>query len=52
VRGDEGKKPLSEKRINNILAVLSKALHYAARVRLIGHTPERGLFVGVAGVEL
>lgn len=38
------KKPLSEKRINNILAVLSKALHYAAKVELIDHVPEIGLF--------
>ncbi len=38
------KKPLSEKRINNILAVLSKVLHYAARLQLIEHVPEIGLF--------
>jgi integrase len=36
--------PLSEKRINNVLAVLSKSLRYAARVRLINHAPEMGLF--------
>src|SRR5262249_30655887 len=35
---------LSEKRINNVLAVLSKALHYAADVRLIDHAPKVGLF--------
>jgi integrase len=35
---------LSEKRINNILAVLSKALRYAHRVRLIDHVPDVGLF--------
>lgn len=38
------KKPLSEKRINNILAVLSKALRYAAKLQLIDHVPEIGLF--------
>ncbi|MCU1278319.1 MAG: phage integrase family protein, partial [bacterium] len=38
------KDKLSEKRINNILAVLSKSLRYAARVRLIEHAPDMGLF--------
>jgi integrase len=38
------KRQLTEKRINNILAVLSKALHYAARVRLIPYVPEIGLY--------
>ncbi len=38
------KRDLSEKRINNVLAVLSKALHYAKRVRLIDFVPEIGLF--------
>jgi integrase len=47
IQRPEGTRPLSEKRINNILAVLSKALHYAARVRLIGHVPE----IGVLRVE-
>jgi integrase len=35
---------LSEKRINNILAVLSKALRYAVDVELIDHAPKVGLF--------
>ncbi len=35
---------LSEKRINNILAVLSKALKYAAEVELIAKAPRIGLF--------
>ncbi len=38
------KAEFSEKRINNILAVLSKSLRYAHRVRLIDHVPEMGLF--------
>jgi len=38
------KDKLSEKRINSILAVLSKSLRYAARVRLIEHAPEMGLY--------
>jgi integrase len=38
------KDELSEKRINNILAVLSKSLRYATRVRLIEYAPEMGLF--------
>lgn len=33
-----------EKTINNVLAVLSKALHYAKRVRLIEFVPEIGFF--------
>src|SRR5579859_7576619 len=35
---------LSEKRINNILAVLSKALHYAEEARVIDRAPKVGLF--------
>jgi integrase len=35
---------LSEKRINNILAVLSKPLHYAADVNLIAKVPPIGMF--------
>jgi integrase len=35
---------LSEKSINNILAVLSKPLHYAADVELIARAPKVGLF--------
>lgn len=35
---------LSDKRCNNILAVLSKALRYAADVGLIPHAPKVGLF--------
>jgi integrase len=38
-RGD-----LSEKRINNILAVLSKPLHYAADCQVIAKAPKVGLF--------
>jgi len=38
------KKALSEKRINNILAVLSKPLHYAADCQVIGKVPKVGLF--------
>jgi integrase len=38
-RGD-----LSEKRINNILAVLSKPLHYAADCQVIARVPKVGLF--------
>jgi integrase len=34
----------TEKTINNVLAVLSKSLHYAKRVRLIDTVPEIGLF--------
>jgi integrase len=35
---------MSEKRINNILAVLSKSLRYAHRVRLIDNVPDIGMF--------
>lgn len=35
---------LSDKRINNIMAVLSKALRYAADAGLITHAPKVGLF--------
>jgi integrase len=35
---------LSEKRINNVLAVLSKALRYAAKVRLLDSAPDVGLY--------
>lgn len=37
-------KGLSEKRINNVLAVLSKALNYAVDVELILRAPKVGLF--------
>jgi integrase len=37
-------KELSEKRINNILAVLSKPLKYAADCKLIARAPKIGLF--------
>ena len=36
-------RPLSEKRINNILAVLSKPLHYAHKCKLIDSVPEIGI---------
>ncbi len=36
-------RPLSEKRINNILAVLSKPLHYAHKCKLIASVPEIGI---------
>ena len=35
---------LSDKRINNILTVLSKSLRYAADVELIDHAPRVGMF--------
>jgi integrase len=35
---------LSEKRINNILAVLSKPLHYAAECNVIAKVPRMGLY--------
>ena len=35
---------LSDKRINNILAVLSKALRYAVEVEVLGQAPRVGLF--------
>lgn len=37
------KRPLSDKSINNILAVLSKMLKYAAEAELIDHVPRIGL---------
>ena len=39
----KGKK-LSDKRINNILTVLSKSLRYAADVELFDHAPRVGMF--------
>jgi integrase len=41
--GRKAKRPLSEKRINNILTVLSKALRYANDVRLIDFAPKVGM---------
>lgn len=38
------KKKLSDKRINNVLTVLSKALRYAADVEVITRAPKVGLF--------
>ena len=38
------KRKLSRKRVNNILAVLSKSLRYAAEVGLIASAPRVGLF--------
>jgi integrase len=43
MRADFIERKLSDKRINNILAVLSKALRYAASVRLIEGVPAIGL---------
>jgi len=43
-RADLVKKELSDKTINNILAVLSKPLHYAVDVELIAKAPKVGLF--------
>jgi integrase len=40
----DGKPRFTEKRINNILAVLSKALHYAEDVDLITKAPKVGIF--------
>ncbi len=37
------KRPFSDKRINNILAVLSKPLHYAQKCKLIEGMPEIGI---------
>jgi integrase len=37
--------PLSDKRINNILAVLSKALRYAVEVKELASAPKVGLFL-------
>src|ERR1700744_279146 len=42
--GRSKKKKLSDKRINNILTVLSKSLRYAADVELIDHAPRVGMF--------
>jgi integrase len=44
LRADLVEKELSEKRINNILAVLSKPLHYAAECNVIAKVPRMGLF--------
>src|SRR5215470_4713697 len=44
LRADLVEAELSEKRINNILAVLSKPLHYAAECNVIGKVPRMGLF--------
>src|ERR1041384_5081639 len=44
LRADLVEKKLSEKRINNILAVLSKPLHYALECNVIGKVPRMGLF--------
>ena len=40
----ERSRPLSEKRINNVLAVLSKALRYAEEVELVDRAPRIRLF--------
>ena len=42
--GKEATKKLSEKRINNILAVLSKAMKYAVDCELIAKAPKIGMF--------
>jgi len=44
LRADLVEAKLGEKRINNILAVLSKPLRYAAECKLIGTVPRMGLF--------
>jgi integrase len=44
LRADLVEAKLSEKRINNILAVLSKPLHYAAECNVIAKVPRMGLF--------
>jgi integrase len=44
LRADLVEKKLSEKRINNILAVLSKPLRYAAECNLIAKVPRMGMF--------
>jgi len=44
LRADLVEAELSEKRINNILAVLSKPLHYAAECNVIARVPRMGLF--------
>ena len=44
LRADLVEAELSEKRINNILAVLSKPLHYAAECNVIAKVPRMGLY--------
>ncbi len=44
LRADLVELKLSEKRINNILAVLSKPLHYAAECNVIAKVPRMGMF--------
>ena len=44
LRADLVDAELSEKRSNNILAVLSKPLHYAAECNVIGKVPRMGLY--------
>jgi integrase len=44
LRADLVEAELGEKRINNILAVLSKPLHYAAECNVIAHVPRMGLY--------
>src|SRR5678816_489914 len=44
LRADLVEEELSEKRINNILAVLSKPLHYAAECNVIAKVPRMGLY--------
>src|ERR1041384_1640930 len=44
LRADLVEAKLSEKRSNNILAVLSKPLHYAAECNVIAHVPRMGLY--------
>jgi integrase len=44
LRADLVEAKLGEKRSNNILAVLSKPLHYAAECNVIAHVPRMGLY--------
>ena len=44
LRADLVNAELSEKRVNNILAVLSKELKYAADCELIAKAPKIGMF--------
>ena len=44
LRADLVEAELGEKRINNILAVLSKPLHYAAECNVIANVPRMGLY--------
>ena len=44
LRADLVEAELGEKRSNNILAVLSKPLHYAAECNMIEHVPRMGLY--------